>query len=169
VTVKAGKSFSVRIFLQDGRADGVRVVSRSKWSGRGLVIPRSSLAAELDRAELKDPGVYLLTGHADAANRPSLYIGAADPVCDGLARSSADEQGWATAIVFTSKENRLSFAQCRLIVERLLNLARRDIVAISRVDSSAPARLDDAASAAAENFLSYMLSLYPLLGVTVFD
>ena len=72
------KSFSVRIFLQDGCADGVKIVSRSKWSGRGLVIPRSALAAELDRAELKDPGVYLLSAPAAAADRPSLCIGAAD-------------------------------------------------------------------------------------------
>lgn len=50
------KSFSVRIFLQDGCADGVKIISRSQWSGRGLVIPRSALAAELGRAEHQDPG-----------------------------------------------------------------------------------------------------------------
>ena len=71
------KSFSVRIFLQDGCADGVKIVSRSKWSGRGLVSPRSALAAELDRAELKDPGVYLLSAPAAAADEaPAVPEGA---------------------------------------------------------------------------------------------
>ena len=164
------KSFSVRIFLQDGCADGVKIVSRSKWSGRGLVIPRSALAVELDRAELKDPGVYLLSAPAAAADRPSLCIGAADPVCDGLARCCADEQGWTTAIIFTCKEDRLSYAQCRFIVERLLQLARSAGITPTRcVDGDEPVQLDKSASAAAENFLDYMLSLYPLFGVTVFD
>jgi len=156
------KSFSVRIFLQDGSADGVKIVSRSKWSGRGLVIPRSALAAELDRDELKDPGVYLLTGPAAAADRQSLFIDAADPVCDGLAQHCAEEQSWSTAIIFTCKENRLSYVQCRFIAARLLQLAG------SAGDGEA-VPLDSAESSAAENFLDYMLSLYPLFGVTVFD
>lgn len=164
------KAFSVRIFLQDGCADGVKIVSRSKWSGRGLVIPRSALAAELERVELKAPGVYLLSGPAAAADRPSLCIGAADPVCDGLAQYCADEQGWSTAIIFTCKENCLSFTQCRFIAERLLQLASSaDIAAISRIGSGEPVRLSRTESTTAENFLDYMLSLYPLFGVTVFD
>ena len=164
------KSFSVRIFLQDGFADGVKVVSRSKWSGRGLVIPRPSLAAELDRTELKDPGVYLLTGTDAAADRPTLRIGAADPVCDGLAQCCADEQYWSTAVIFTCKENSLSFAQCWFISMRLEQLARcDDKAAISRVGSSEPVALSTAERSAASTFLDYMLSLYPLFGVTVFN
>ena len=164
------KSFSVRIFLQDGHADGVKIVSRSKWSGRGLVIPRFALAAELERVELKDPGVYLLTGPAGAAVRPCFRIGAADPVCDGLAQCCADEQGWSNAIVFTCRENSLSFAQFRLIAERLLQLAGSDgIAASSGVGDDEPVLLDKAESSTAENFLDYMLSLYPLFGVTAFS
>ena len=161
------KSFSVRIFLQDGCADGVKIVSRSKWSGRGLVIPRSALAAELDRAELKDPGVYLLTGSAATANRQSLCIGAADPVCDGLAQCCADKQSWSTAIIFTCKENRLSYAQCRFIAARLQQLARNADIAGAGDGKAVP--LGSAESSAAENFLNYMLSLFPLFGVTVFN
>ncbi len=164
------KSFSVRIFLQDGCADGVKIISRSKWSGRGLVIPRPALAAELGRAELKDPGVYLLTGIAVAADRSTLLIGAADPVCDGLALSSSDEQSWSTAIIFTCKENSLSIAQYRFIAMRLMQLARStDKAAISCLGSSESVAQGKAESSTAESFLDYMLSLYPLFGVTAFD
>jgi len=163
----SGKSFSVRIFLQDGHADGVRIISRSKWSGRGLVIPRAALAEEQDRAELKAPGVYLLTG--SGADRPTLCIGAADPVCDGLARYAANDQSWSTALVFTCKENSLNFAQYQSIAARLLQLARNanraEIISAGRYD---PLQLSATESAAAETFLDHILGLYPVLGVTAF-
>lgn len=162
------KAFSVRLFLQDGCADGVKVVSRSKWSGRGLVIPRPSLAAELGRAELKAPGVYLLAGSA-AEDRPTLCIGAADPVCDGLAESGTEEQSWSTAIIFTCKENRLSFAQYRFIAMRLLQLAGSAGKAATGRNGGEPVALSRAEDSAATTFLDSMLSLYPLFGVTVFD
>ena len=170
MVAKAGKSFSVRIFLQDGQADGVRVVSRSKWSGRGLVIPRDSLAAELARAELKAPGVYLLSGSGTAMDRPTLLIGAADPVCDGLAHYASTDEPWSTAIIFTCKEDGLSFAQSQTIAARLLQLAGSAGKAAARdPGNDQPARLNSREQAAADNFLEHMLGLYPLFGVTVFD
>ena len=35
------KPFSIRIFLPDGTADGVRIIEKSNWTGVGLVVPRS--------------------------------------------------------------------------------------------------------------------------------
>ena len=164
-----GKSFSVRIFLQDGHANGVRIVSRSKWSGRGLVIPRVCLAEELGRTELSTPGVYLLTETGVGADRPTLCIGAADPVCDGLARHATDDQSWSMAVVFTCKENNLNLVQCQSLAARLLQLARgADKAEIINADCSEQPQLSPAESAAAEIFLDHMLGLYPLFGVTVF-
>jgi len=160
------KPFSVRIFLQDGDAHGVRIVSRSKWSGRGLVIPRTSFAAEHDRVELKAPGVYLLTETDAGSDRPTLYIGAADPVCDGLARHVTDDQFWSMAIIFTCKENSLDSAQFQSIAASLLQLARSaDKAEIGSKRRDPPPQL----STAAENFLDHMLGLYPLLGVTALE
>jgi len=164
-----GKSFSVRIFLQDGHANGVRIVSRSKWSGRGLVIPRVCLAEELGRTELSTPGVYLLTETGVGADRPTLCIGAADPVCDGLARYATDDQTWSMAVVFTCKENNLDSAQFHSIAARLLQLARSaDKAEIVNPGCCEQPYLSDVDSAAAGNFLDHMLGLYPLLGVTGF-
>lgn len=164
------KSFSVRIFLQDGHADGVRIVSRSKWSGRGLVIPRAAFAEELGRAELKDPGIYLLVGVTAAADRPALCIGAADPVCAGLAQFGVNGQTWSTAIIFTCKENSLGLPQYQLIDARLLQLAQSaDRAEIYSADHCEPPHLSAAESIAAETFLDYVLGLYPLFGVTAFE
>ena len=165
-----GKSFSVRIFLQDGHANGVRIVSRSKWSGRGLVIPRVCLAEQLGRAELSAPGVYLLTETGVGADRPTLCIGAADPVCDGLARHATDDQSWSMAVVFTCKENTLDSAQFQSIAARLLQLARSaDKAEIISANRSEQPQLSTAESAAVEIFLEHMLGLYPLFGVNVFE
>jgi len=165
-----GKSFSVRIFLQDGHADGVRIISRSKWSGRGLVIPRASFAEEQDRAELKAAGVYLLAGTGAGADRSTLCIGASDPVCDGLAGYAAADQPWSTALVFTCKENSLNFAQYQSIAARLLQLSQNaknaEIISAGHYEVQ---QLSTTESAAVETFLEYMLGLYPLLGVTAFD
>jgi len=159
------KPYSVRIFLQDGDADGVRIVSRSKWSGRGLVIPRASLADEQDRVELKAPGVYLLTETGVGADRPTLYIGAADPVCDGLAQHATDDHFWSMAVIFTCKENSLDSAQFQSIAASLLQLAlTADKAEISSKGGGTPVPLN----AAAENFLDHMLGLYPLFGVKAF-
>ncbi len=165
-----GKSFSVRIFLQDGHADGVRVISRSKWSGRGLVIPRASFAEEFDRVELKAAGVYLLTVTDADVDRPTLCIGAADPVCDGLVRHAADEQSWSTALVFTCRENSLNFAQYQSIAARLLQLCRNvNQAEIISADRDETQQLNATESAAVETFLEHMLGLYPLFGVTAFE
>jgi hypothetical protein len=165
-----GKSFSVRIFLQDGHANGVRIVSRSKWSGRGIVIPRGCLAEELGRAELSAPGVYLLTETGVGAARPTLCIGAADPVCDGLARHATDDQSWSMAVVFSCKENNLNLRQCQSLAARLLQLARSaDKAEIISADCFEQPRLSPAESAAVEIFLDHMLGLYPLFGVNVFE
>lgn len=162
------KSFSVRIFLQDGHADGVRIISRSKWSGRGLVIPRASFAEELDRAELNAAGVYLLTGAG--AERPTLCIGAADPVCDGLARHAADDQSWSTALVFTCRENSLNLAQYQSIAAHLLQLSRNaDKADITSADRYQEQHLSATENAVVETFLNHILGLYPLFGVTAFE
>jgi hypothetical protein len=164
-----GKSFSVRIFLQDGHVNGVRIVSRSKWSGRGLVIPRVCLAEELGRVELSAPGVYLLTETGVGADRPTLCIGAADPVCDGLARHATDDQTWSMAVIFTCKENTLNLVQCQSLAARLLQLVRSaDKAEIISANCPDQPQLSPAESAVAEIFLDHMLELYPLLGVTVF-
>lgn len=163
------KSFAVRIFLQDGTADGVKIIARSKWSGRGMVIPRSALPAEQSREELAAPGVYLLVGPAAAGELPILLIGAADPVAERLEREAAAQEFWTSAIVFTSKKAQLNLSQLRYIAARLLQLARQAKRArLANPDQPPPPTLAAAEQADAEAFLEHMLGIVPLLGLTAF-
>jgi len=51
------RGFSVRVFLPDGDPDGIKIVEKSNWTDRGLVIPRSIFAEARTREELQSTGV----------------------------------------------------------------------------------------------------------------
>jgi hypothetical protein len=164
------KSFSVRIFLQDGHADGVQIIAKSKWSGRGLVIPRASIAVEIKRTELNAPGVFILVGQSTERDRQSIHIGEADPVCHKLEQYDAQKDFWNRAVVFTCKDSSLNRAQIQYLVALLV---RR----VKEVKRSHPGNLttpeDSKLSATervdAETFFAHMLSILPLLGLHAFE
>jgi hypothetical protein len=120
----SSESFSVRIYLQGGHVDGVKIIARSKWSGRALVIPRSSLQQEINRDELNAPGVYLLIGPADEQGRETLYIGAADPISADLKNHASNKSFWTWTIVCSSKHDSLTQAHSEYIKARLIRLAQ---------------------------------------------
>jgi hypothetical protein len=164
------KSFAVRIFLQDGTADGVKIIAKSKWSGRGMVIPRASLPAEYAREELAAPGVYVLVGPGAAGGQPILLIGAADPVSKRLELEASAHDFWSSAIIFTAKQAPLSHPHIQYIAARLTQLARQ--ANRSRLADQHQPPLPTLAAAEqgdAETFLEHMLSIYPLLGLTAFE
>jgi hypothetical protein len=166
----SSESFSVRIYLQDGHVDGVKVVARSKWSGRALVIPRSSLPEEIDRDELNAPGVYVLIGPADQQGRETIHIGASDPISADLTRHAADKSFWSWTIVCSSKHDSLTQAHIEYIKARLIILAQE--TGKATLDNQEPPELpplSDLEADYAETFLGHMLSIYPVLGLRAFE
>lgn len=164
------KSFSVRLYLQDGHADGVKILSRSKWSGRGLVIPRRFLERELDRKELNAPGVYLLVAPNQDGDCPPVTVGAGTPVCDVLRESGPGLDFWNQAMVFASKEDALTAEDvlrvAALLQERALRVGKSRLVA-SGVIVSVDASSDE--ESLALDFCEQILSVLPLLGVAFFE
>lgn len=163
------KSFSVRIYLQDGHASGVKIVSKSKWAGRGLVIPCAVWDREKERDELRASGVFVLQGE-DAAGRPTLSVGAAASIGSQLAGPVEGRASWSTAIIFTCKEDSLDADQAEYLAARLLRLAEdAGRTTLCHPSPPRPPELSAAQAAGAETFLDHMLSLLPLLGVTAFE
>lgn len=164
------KSFSVRIYLQDGHADGVKVVARSKWSGRALVIPRSTLPTEIERDELNAPGVYILIGPAAEEGKQTIYIGAADPIARDLKEHDLNKNFWSWLIVCSSKKNSLTQTHIRYLEARLLLLAQEAGKA-DLVNQNTPELpvLDADELVYSESFLGHILSIYPVLGLRAFD
>jgi hypothetical protein len=44
MNTQTSKPFSIRIFMPDGQADGLKIVEKSNWSGRGVVCPSALLS-----------------------------------------------------------------------------------------------------------------------------
>lgn len=164
------KSFSVRIYLQDGHADGVQIVAKSKWSGRSMVIPRDSLTSEVKRTELNAPGVYLLVGPRTGTGLQTLYIGEADPVGHDLERIDLKKFSWDRVVVFTSKDDSINRAHTQYLAARLMCLAKE--VDRAHIDNLATPELPVLSAtelADAESFLAHILSICPVLDVRVFE
>lgn len=142
----------------------------SKWPGRALVIPRTSFPAEKSRNELNVPAVYVLVGPVAADGRPTLHIGAADPVCLELERQYDSEQLWTEAIVCASKDSTLNNRQAQYLEARLIRLAR-DGKRCDLVNQTLPefTPLSTQETDYAEDFLASTLNLLPVLGVSAFE
>ena len=164
------KSFSVRIYCQDGHADGVKLIAKSKWSGRALVIPRASLSGEINRAELSAPGVYVLVGPSGGGDLPGVYVGAVDPVCRDLEQHISRKDLWEWCIVFASKDNSLSMAHVQYLQSRLLTLAQK--AKRSNLENFDDLNLPECSAIELvdlESFLDHILTICPLFGLYAFE
>jgi hypothetical protein len=164
------RAFSIRIFLPDGLADGVKIVEKSNWSGRGVVCPRALLPASKGREEFTRTGVYLLMGPSEAGDVPMLYIGQGDPVRPRLESHYAKKDFWTTAVFFVSKDENLNKAHIGYLESRLISLASE--AKRSTLDNAnAPVlpSMSEMDIADSEGFLDEMLLCLPLLGVFAFN
>jgi hypothetical protein len=162
--------FSIRVFLPDGRPNGLRIVERSNWTGCGVVFPRPLLAAVKHRAEFSLPAVYVLTGPSEESYLPTMYIGEGDPVRPRFESHFSKKDFWTAAVFFTAKDSSLNKAHIQHLESRLCELAlacRR-----SRLDNqTCPQRpaLSESDFADAESFLSHMLTVFPVVGINAFE
>jgi hypothetical protein len=162
---------SIRIFLADGSADGVWIVEKSNWTGKGLMAPRTRFKELRTRSDLSGPGVYLLAGPTDSGvPEVRIYIGETDDLPGRLDAHNKSKDFWNRVVVFTSKDDNLNKAHIRYIEARLISLAKE----ANRVeldngnDGSAPP-LSEPDTAEAEAFLQEMLLIYPVLGLQAFQ
>jgi len=165
-----GRPFSIRIFCPDGNPVGLRIISKSNWTGCGLVCPRSILPAVKSRKEFAQPGVYVLVGPPEDGELPKIYVGEGDPVGPRLEQHYANKEFWTWAIFFVSTDSSLNKAHVQHLEAKLLEMARQaKRAALDNANSPQMPALSEAETADAESFLADMLSIFPLVGLTVFE
>ncbi len=165
-----GRPFSIRIFCPDGNPVGLRIISKSNWTGCGLVCPRSILPAVKSRKEFAQPGVYVLVGPPEDGELPKIYVGEGDPVGPRLEQHYANKEFWTWAIFFVSTDSSLNKAHVQHLEARLLDMVRQAKRAtLDNANSPQMPALSEAETADAESFLADMLSIFPLVGLTVFE
>jgi hypothetical protein len=161
---------TIRIFLADGTAEGLRIIEKSNWTGKAVSCSRSQFPHVKRREEFQRPGVYLLVGMNDSKNLPIIYVGEGDPVGPRLESHITNKDFWTHLVLFSSKDQFLNKAHIQYLESRLVQLAKES--KRSQLENgNAPTlpALSEADTAEMENFLSEMLVIYPVLNVTAFE
>jgi uncharacterized protein DUF4357 len=164
------RPFSIRIFVPDGDPDGLRLVEKSNWTGVGVVFNRTNYKQVVRRPEFARTGVYVLVGTSDDSALPTIYVGEGDPVKDRLNMHYSKKDFWEWAAFFVSKDSSLNKAHVQRMECRLIELAQA--AKQCKLDNgncpTAPT-LSEAEVADVESFLLDVLSVFPLIGLGVFE
>jgi hypothetical protein len=164
------RPFSIKIFVPTGDPDGLRIVEKSNWTGVGIVFNRTNYKQVVRRPEFEKTGIYVLVGVSDGGALPTVYVGEGDPVKDRLNQHYSTKDFWDWAVFFVSKDGSLNKAHVQRIECKLLELIRA--AKQCRLDNGnmpqAPS-LSEADTADVDSYLLDMLSIFPLLGLNVFE
>lgn len=117
---------SIRLFLVDGTANGLRTAEIVNWTGHVLTGPRSRLGELIKRPECSRTGVYFLVGpDPDKPMRSQVYIGESDDVATRLkSHNRPEDKGgkdfWERVCLVTSKDQNLTKAHVKFLESRLI-------------------------------------------------
>lgn len=163
------RGFSIKIFIPDGTPEGLKVVEKSNWTGRGMVCPRAKFAEAKSRSEFARTGVYVLVGPSEEGDLSNVYIGEGDPVRPRLESHLANKDFWTYLVMFTSKDENLNKAHVQYLESRLLQLAREaKRCSLENGNSPQLPSLSEADIAEMDAFLDEVLLIFPVLGLTIF-
>ncbi len=164
--------YVITILVTAGDPDGVRVVEKSNWTGRGLVFSRADLATALEHG-LSSPGVYVLVGDdPDEEFDQQIYIGQGEDVGKRLKQHQGDDgkEFWNETVVFVSGNESLNRAHISHLESSLIRLAteaKRTRLANGNQPAIPRMALTDVA--VADGFLAEVLAIFPVLGINAFD
>jgi hypothetical protein len=164
------RPFFIRVLVPTGDPDGLRIVEKSNRPGVGVVFNRTNYKEAVHRAEFDKTGVYVLIGGSDDSILPTIYVGEGDPVKNRLNQHYGKKDFWDWAAFFVAKDDSLNKAHVQYLEAELLRLARD--AKQCRLDNGQGAilpTLSEAELALADSFLQDILSIFPLLGLSVFE
>jgi hypothetical protein len=168
-----GDPYTIRIFVPDGDPEGVRIIDRMNWTGRGVVIPREDWTKVKHRQELAKPGVYILVGYvSEQDDLPTLYIGQGDVVRSRIDSHIQNKDFWSKAIVFVSgtSSGGLNRAHATWLEHALIRraLSAKQSHLENGTEPQEPS-LSEAEKADTQGFLKEMLQILPLVGINAFE
>ena len=161
--------FTIRIFVPDGDPEGVRLIDRMNWTGRGLVFRRSDWSEVRKRPEMQSTGIYFLVGKEDE-DRPTLYIGQADGVKGRIDSHYKEKDFWDRALVFVSPSGELNRAHVTWLEYALIKQAK-ETGRYRLNNNNAPQEpvLTEAEKADTRAFMKEILQILPLVDLRAFE
>ena len=164
-------AFTIRIFVPDGDPEGLRVVDRMNWTGKGVAFPRAKWQEVKYRPEFDRTGIYILIGYKDEADDlQTVYIGQSDIVRNRLDSHYKEKEFWERGIVFVSTSGGLNRAHVTWLEYELINRANK--IKLCNLDNSnIPLEpvLTEAEKADTQGFLKEILQILPLVGFQAFE
>ena len=165
-------AFTLRIYVPDGDPDGVRIVDRMNWTGKGLVVPRERWIATRLREEFDQSGVYILSGYEtgeDGEDQLVLYIGQTDNLRKRIDQHQRGKDFWDQATVFVSSAglNRAHITWLEWALWFQAKGAQR-----ARLDNDngvSEPQLSESEKADTEAFLKEVLRILPIVGLHAFE
>lgn len=164
------RPFFIRVLVPTGDPDGLRIVEKSNWPGVGVVFNRTNYKEVVGRGEFEKTGVYVLVGKSDDSILPTIYVGEGDPVKNRLNQHYGKKDFWDWAVFFVAKDDSLNKAHVQHLESELLRLAKEaKQCKLDNGQGAAAPTLSEAELALADSFLQDILSVFPLLGLGVFE
>lgn len=164
------KPFTLRIFVPYGDPEGVRIIDRMNWTGRGLTFPRDKWSEIKKRAEFSKTGVYILVGYQEDDDLPTLYVGQGDGVGTRIEAHYQNKDFWDWGLAFVSTNDGLNRAHITWLEFALVKRAQ-DTKRCHLDNSNTPQEpaLTEAEKADTKGFLDEMLQILPLVGLRAFE
>ena len=164
--------FTIRIFLPDGDAEGLRIIDRMNWTGLGIVFPREQWLDVKLRSELDKTGIYILVGYEsnESDELPLLYIGQSDCIKNRIDSHYQTKDFWNWCIVFVSANNGLNRAHVTWLEYALIQTALKS--KRSHLDNGNTPQepvLSEAEKADTQAFLKEIIQILPLVGLRAFE
>lgn len=161
----------IRLFLVDGKANGLRTVEISNMTIHGTIFPRNQLDKFATRDAATKPGVYLIVG--PDVNEPDqflLYIGEGDPVLPRLKDHSSKKDFWTEAIVFSSKDDYLTKTQIKYLEAELCAIAK-DSFKVKLDNSQTPTKpnISEVDKAEVSQFLEAIKLILSAVGIDILE
>ena len=161
----------IRLFLVDGKPNGLRTVEISNMTIHGTFFPRTQLELFSQRDAATKPGVYILIGSSVTNPEETVvYIGEGDPVLPRLKSHSKNKDFWTEAIVFSSKDDYLTKTQIKYLETELYVLAK-DAFRAKLDNSQAPTRpnISEVDRAEVNQFFGAIKVIISSLGISIFE
>lgn len=162
--------FEIKIFSVTGDPAGIRLISKTNWSGIAVAFPREAFG-ELKQHDflldyLNRAGVYLLIG--DLAEQ-TIYIGEADPIKDRM-KQHVMRSDWEWAVFFVDALHGLGKTEVQFLEAELVKIAHeRNTALITNKNKPTHPNMSPAGRAAVGVFLRELLSIVPLIGIRAFS
>lgn len=165
--------FTLKIYVPSGDPDGVRILDRMNWTGRGYFVPRDRWAEVKSRPELDRPGVYVLIGYEidDIGNEtPLAYIGETNSIRGRIESHDLKKDFWETAFIFLSTNDGLNPAHIAWLEWWLIqHAAKVKRCNLQNIIKHNEPPLIESEKADTRAFLNEMMRLMPVMGLQIFD